>query len=153
MSERAHGGERVRTLGQAAVADGWRRKAAERVAPRVAGSAPVSIGQAQAALGLAFLAMSGAYLVKTLVTGARRDVSRPQGTGLLAVPLAGADTGWRKAVADRVSPKVASRTPLEEDQARAVLGAAFIGLSAYYVAGSVRRFLRTEPRSASGPFA
>lgn len=142
MSHEAHAGTRVRTLGQAAVADGWRSKAAGKVAPRVAGSAPASADDVRAALGLAFLAMSGSYLVKTLVTGARRDVSTPRSTGFLALPLAGADKGWRKAVADRVSPKVAARTPLRDDQVRAVLGAAFIGLSAYYVAGSVRRALQ-----------
>ena len=143
MTYGARGGQRVRALGQAAVAGGWRRKAAERVAPRVADSAaPLSGTEARAALGLAFLAMSGSYLVRTVRDGMQRaDDGRPRRTALVAVPLAGADKGWRKTVADRVTPKVAARTPLEDDQVRALLGAAFIGLSAYYVAASVRRAL------------
>lgn len=140
MTGGARGGVRVKALGRAAVAEGWRRKAAERVAPRVDSSAPLSGDEARAALGLAFLALSCSYLLKTLLGGIRRgDVGRPQRTALLAVPLAGVDKGWRKAVADRVSPGVAERTPLGDDQVRALLGAAFIGLSAYYVAASVSR--------------
>lgn len=146
MTSGARGGERVRALGQAALAEGWRRKTAERVALRVAHSAPVSGAGARAALGLAFLAMSGSYLLKTLLNGMRRqDVGPPRRTGMLALPLAGADKGWRKSVADRVTPKVAAKTSLADDQVRAVIGAVFIGLSAYYVAGSVRRYLRDAP--------
>ena len=66
---------------------------------------------------------------------------------VLALPLAGVSKGWRKAVADRVAPRVAARTSLQETQARAIVGAAFIGLSAYYVIGSIRRFRRAETGS------
>lgn len=142
MTDRTHTNRRVSALGQAAVAEGWRRKAAERVAPRVADTAPVTGTEVGAALGLAFLAMSTSYLLKSLRDGVRRgDVSRPKRTVLLAIPLAGADKGWRKTVADRVAPTLTARTPLDDDQVRAVLGAAFLGLSGYYVAGSVRRYL------------
>ena len=72
---------------------------------------------------------------------------------VLAVPLAGVSKGWRKAVADRVTPRLAARTPLEEDHVRAALGAAFIGLSTYYVVGSVRRFLGAESARTSAPEA
>lgn len=65
---------------------------------------------------------------------------------VLALPLAGVSKGWRKAVADRVTPRVAARTPLEDHHVRAVLGAVFIGLSTYYVVGSVRRFLGVGPQ-------
>lgn len=72
-------GARVRELGEASVASGWRRTAAEKVAPRVAGSAPVSGEEVRAALGLAFLALSGSYVLKTVLTALRhRDLGRPQ---------------------------------------------------------------------------
>jgi hypothetical protein len=47
-------------------------------------------------------------------------------------------------VADRLAPRLAARTPLRDEQARAVLGVIFLGLSTYYVIGSVRRFRKTE---------
>jgi hypothetical protein len=154
MNDEARTVGRVRALGQAAVAEGWRRKAAEQVAPRAAGSTPVSGGDAGSALGLAFLAMSGSYLVKTLLDGIRRgQTGQPPRTALLALPLAGADKGWRKSVADRVTPTVTARTPLDHEQARALLGAAFIGLSAYYVAGSVRRYLAQGQHGRQPPAA
>jgi hypothetical protein len=70
---------------------------------------------------------------------------------VLALPLAGVNKGWRKAVADRVAPTVAAKTPLEDHHARALVGAAFIGLSTYYVVGSVRRFREAESSPAAGP--
>jgi hypothetical protein len=42
--------------------------------------------------------------------------------------------GWREKLADGVSQPVAKRVPLEEDQVRAVIGAAFFVLSVIYVA-------------------
>ena len=41
--------------------------------------------------------------------------------------------GWRQKVADGISQPVASRAPLEEDQVRAVVGAAFFVLAVIYV--------------------
>jgi hypothetical protein len=41
--------------------------------------------------------------------------------------------GWREKVADGVSKPVAKRAPLEEDQVRAVVGAAFFVLAVIYV--------------------
>ena len=47
--------------------------------------------------------------------------------------------GWRQRAADGLATPVSERTPLDEDQVRAVLGAVFFGLSLYYVVGTVRR--------------
>jgi hypothetical protein len=47
--------------------------------------------------------------------------------------------GWRKKVADGVSRPFASRTPLSEDQVRALVGATFFVLSVYYVVDTMRR--------------
>ena len=41
--------------------------------------------------------------------------------------------GWRARLADRVAPPVARRGPLDVEQVRALLGAAFLGLSVLYV--------------------
>lgn len=51
-------------------------------------------------------------------------------------------TGWRTTVADRVAPHAASRTPATEEQVRALVGAAFFLLSAYYVASTVVRMVK-----------
>jgi hypothetical protein len=45
--------------------------------------------------------------------------------------------GWREKVADGISPPVAKRAPLEEDQVRAIIGAAFFVLSVVYVAKTI----------------
>jgi hypothetical protein len=45
--------------------------------------------------------------------------------------------GWREKVADGISPPVAKRAPLEEDQVRAIIGAAFFVLSVIYVAKTI----------------
>ena len=42
-------------------------------------------------------------------------------------------------MAERVSGPVASRSPLSEDQVRAIIGATFFALSVYYVVDTVRR--------------
>lgn len=47
--------------------------------------------------------------------------------------------GWREKAGDRIAEPLASRTPLSDDQIRAVVGAAFFGLSLYYVIGTIRR--------------
>jgi hypothetical protein len=51
--------------------------------------------------------------------------------------------GWRKAIADRVAPPAASRTPVSEGQVRAAIGAAFFLLSLYYVASTIARMIRS----------
>ena len=51
-------------------------------------------------------------------------------------------TGWRTTVADKVASPVADKTPASEDQVRAVIGAAFFLLSAYYVATSIARMAK-----------
>jgi hypothetical protein len=48
-------------------------------------------------------------------------------------------TGWRAAVADRLAGPIANRTPLSEEQARALIGAGFFAISVYYVASTVKR--------------
>ena len=45
--------------------------------------------------------------------------------------------GWREKVADGISQPVAKRAPLEEDQVRAVIGAAFFMLSLLYIAKTI----------------
>ena len=51
-------------------------------------------------------------------------------------------TSWRTAVADRVAPPAAKRTPLSEDQVRAALGAAFLAVSTFYVVSAWIRLIR-----------
>lgn len=46
--------------------------------------------------------------------------------------------GWREKVADRVAPAASNRTPLSEDQVRAVIGAVFFGLSVMYIVQAAR---------------
>ena len=45
--------------------------------------------------------------------------------------------GWRQKVADGISQPVAARAPLEEEQVRAVIGAAFFILSVIYVVKTI----------------
>ena len=54
--------------------------------------------------------------------------------------------GWRKAIADRVAPPAASRSPVSEEQVRAAIGAAFFLLSLYYVASTIARMIRSAQR-------
>jgi len=49
--------------------------------------------------------------------------------------------GWREKVGDRVAEPVAKRTPLEEDQVRAAIGALFFVLSVVYIAQAIRAAL------------
>jgi hypothetical protein len=49
---------------------------------------------------------------------------------------------WRGAIANRVAPPAAKRTPLSEDQARAAIGAAFFALATFYVVTSLIRMIR-----------
>lgn len=46
--------------------------------------------------------------------------------------------GWRAKVADGIAKPVANHTKLNEDQVRAVVGAAFFILAVIYVANAVR---------------
>jgi hypothetical protein len=46
-------------------------------------------------------------------------------------------TGWRTSVGDKLAGPVSGRTPLSEEQVRAIVGAAFFALSAYYVYSTV----------------
>jgi hypothetical protein len=45
--------------------------------------------------------------------------------------------GWREKVADGVSGPVSKRAPIEEDQVRAVIGAAFFVLAVIYVVKTI----------------
>jgi hypothetical protein len=51
--------------------------------------------------------------------------------------------GWRKVIADNVAPRAASRTPVSEERLRAAIGAAFFLLSAYYVASTGARMIKS----------
>src|SRR3954465_1245077 len=53
--------------------------------------------------------------------------------------------GWRAKVADGIAKPVADHTKLNEDQVRAVVGAAFFILAVIYIANSVRALAR-QPR-------
>jgi hypothetical protein len=50
--------------------------------------------------------------------------------------------GWRETVADKVAPPAASKTPVSEDQVRAIVGATFFLLSLYYVVTSIARMAK-----------
>jgi hypothetical protein len=50
--------------------------------------------------------------------------------------------GWREKVADGISQPVANRAPVEEDQVRAVVGAAFFVLAVLYVAKTISAVTR-----------
>jgi len=53
--------------------------------------------------------------------------------------------GWRAKAGDLAAPRLAQRTPLGEDQIRALIGVLFFALSVMYVvktAGTVARELR-----------
>lgn len=50
--------------------------------------------------------------------------------------------GWREKVADGVSEPLAKRAPLDEDQVRAVIGAAFFVLSVIYVVKTISEATR-----------
>jgi hypothetical protein len=45
--------------------------------------------------------------------------------------------GWREALADKVAPPAADRTPASEDQIRAAIGALFFALAVIYVARTI----------------
>jgi hypothetical protein len=51
-------------------------------------------------------------------------------------------TGWRQAVADRAAPAVARRTPLRQDQVRALIGGAFLALAVAYIARAALQLRR-----------
>ena len=50
--------------------------------------------------------------------------------------------GWREKVADGISEPVAKRGPLDEDQVRAIIGAAFFALSVVYVVKTISEAAR-----------
>jgi hypothetical protein len=52
--------------------------------------------------------------------------------------------GWRAKVGQTVAPPVAKRTPLDEEQVRAIVGALFLALSVFYVVKSVITIARRE---------
>lgn len=58
------------TIGHSALT-GWRSKVGERGARVLAARTPLRRDQARALLGLAFFALSAAYVVRTLVRAAR----------------------------------------------------------------------------------
>jgi hypothetical protein len=47
--------------------------------------------------------------------------------------------GWREKLADGLAEPVSKRTPLDEDQVRAVIGGAFFLLALFYVVNSIRK--------------
>ena len=55
--------------------------------------------------------------------------------------------GWREKVADGISQPVANRAPLDEDQVRAVIGAAFFVLAVIYI---VKTISAASPQARQG---
>jgi hypothetical protein len=55
--------------------------------------------------------------------------------------------GWREKVADGISQPVANRAPLEEDQVRAIVGAAFFVLAVMYVVKTISAVTRQARNS------
>jgi hypothetical protein len=51
-------------------------------------------------------------------------------------------SSWRAAIADRVAPPAAKRTPLSEEQVRAAIGAIFLAVSTFYVLKSWAKIVR-----------
>jgi hypothetical protein len=51
-------------------------------------------------------------------------------------------TGWREAVARRGAPALSRRTPLRHDQARALIGLAFLALAVAYVGRAFAQLAR-----------
>ena len=56
--------------------------------------------------------------------------------------------GWREKVAVRAAPATAERTPLEEDQVRALIGALFFLLSVLYIAKAIAAASREVRRES-----
>ncbi len=50
--------------------------------------------------------------------------------------------GWRARLADTAAPRLAGVAPLDEHEARAWIGLAFVVLSAWYLGTTAVRFLR-----------
>ena len=80
--------------------------------------------------GLAHVNATGA-LSGPVRAGQQRDMATVTELGQAGLQ------GWREKVANGISQPVANRAPLEEDQVRAVVGAAFFVLSVVYVAKTI----------------
>jgi hypothetical protein len=55
--------------------------------------------------------------------------------------------GWREKVADGIAQPVAKRAPLDEDQVRAVIGAAFFLLAVIYIVKTISAATRQARQS------
>lgn len=55
--------------------------------------------------------------------------------------------GWREKVANGISEPVAKRAPLDEDEVRAAIGAAFFLLAVIYVAKTISAAARQARRT------
>jgi len=51
-------------------------------------------------------------------------------------------SSWRTAIADRVAPPAARRTPLSEEQVRAAIGATFLAVATFYVLRSWAKIVK-----------
>jgi len=51
-----------------------------------------------------------------------------------------AASGWRGKVADAVAP----RAPIDDDQARAIIGAAFFAISLFYIVATIVRAIKAN---------
>ena len=71
-------------------------------------------------------------------------VDMPSATDMGQAALA----SWRGAVANRVAPPAAERTPLSEDQVRAAIGATFFALATFYVVSTGIKMVKTAREKA-----
>jgi hypothetical protein len=55
--------------------------------------------------------------------------------------------GWREKVADGISQPVAKRAPIDEDQVRAVIGAAFFVFAVIYIVKTISAATRQARQS------
>jgi hypothetical protein len=53
---------------------------------------------------------------------------------------------WREKLADRVAPAASKKTPLDESQVRAAIGAGFLALATFYVVTSYIRMIKVARR-------
>lgn len=78
------------------------------------------------------------HIDMTKVWTPRKERSRRRPMDTVAIGKAGL-RGWRAKVADAVAQPVSKKTPLNDDQIRAVVGVAFFALSLVYVTGTLKR--------------
>ena len=88
--------------------------------------------------------------VRPLLPGTRQETAgKDQETDMANATRLGQTglQGWREKVADGISQPVANRAPLDEDQVRAIVGAAFFVLAVLYVVKTISAATRQARQS------